>query len=387
MSDNRNPLRVAYVGPALYPTGYGQATRAHMKALQKAGAVVMGQLNERPTPVLADELVRDDHAVNEILDPKFWPPEQERGPDTWVWHVTPDAFARSGDGKPNLGYAVWEVEGLPEGWADACNRMDGLMTCSEFSARLFREGGVTVPIEVVPHPVDPERFNPDVDAGLRGMFPGVETLFVIVAQWMFRKGIEDALIAYASEFRPDEPVGMVLLTWRGGHSVKEKRAIHRYIHMVLKSLNVLTPRVWRIGDKLPDSSLPSLYAASDVLVLPSRGEAFSLPVFEAAACGRPSIVTGYGGMWDWLTDESAYRVAYDMETVHAAGPMWRHYSARQKWARPRLDDIRRAMREAHEDRGGRRRKGMAAFETVAENLSPHAVGVKMAEAIGRFASR
>ncbi len=375
-------LRVAYVGAFLYPTGYGEACRSHVKALKSRGATVMAQLNERIPLGLRHELIRDEHAVNQMLDTKFWP--VDRTVDAWVWHVTPDAMGRSGDGKPNYNYAVWEVEGLPPGWADAVNaRSDGLLTCSDFSAHLFREGGVTKPIEVSPHPIDLDRFNPEVDGGpLRGLFPQADTLFLVVGQWMYRKGIEDVLVAYGSEFSPEDRVGLVLLTWRWSHAVSEKRTVKAYTREVLSRLNVPVPPVWVITDKLPQGSLPKLYRACDALVSASRGEAFGLPAFEAAACGRPTISTGYGGMWDFLSEESAYPVACDMQTVHGLGPKWRHYTARQKWGRPRLDDLRRAMREAHEDREGRERRGRAAFEAVAERLSYPVAGRRMVEAIG-----
>ena len=86
-------------------------------------------------------------------------------------------------------------------------------------------------------------------------------------------------------------------------------------------------------------------------------------------------------MWDILSAESAYPVACDMETVHGAGVRWKHYRADQKWARPRIDDLRRAMREAHEDAEGRNRKGMRAFATVVERLSPAVAGAGMRDAI------
>jgi glycosyltransferase involved in cell wall biosynthesis len=376
-------LKVLYVGAHLYPTGYGEACRLHMKAMKDVGVGVMARLNQLPPVGLKHELVRTDNVVNEMLDLRFWPKDPaRRKPDAGVWHVTPDTFGQFPDMK-NFGYTVWETVGLPYGWADACNRMDGLLTCSEFSASLFREGGVTVPIRVCPHPMDVARFRPDVDgSSFRASLGAPKTVFLVVSQWMFRKGVEDAVVAYASEFKADEPVALVLLTWRWSHAVKERVAIRGYTKFLLNGLNLSdTPPVWHIGDNLPPVALPNVYAASDVLVSASRGEAFALPIFEAAACGKPSISTGWGGMWSLLSSESAYPVAYDMETVHGAGARWKHYHAGQKWARPRLDDLRRAMREAHEDVEGRTTKGLRAYETTIEHLSPQVAGAVMRDAI------
>ena len=70
-----------------------------------------------------------------------------------------------------------------------------------------------------------------------------------------------------------------------------------------------------------------------------------------------------------------------METVHGAGARWKHYHAGQKWARPRIDDLRRVLRETHEDTEGRIRKGMRAYGTVVERLSPPVAGATMRDAI------
>jgi glycosyltransferase involved in cell wall biosynthesis len=377
-------LHVAYVGAFAYPTGYGEAARAHAKALRSAGVVVTARLNARIPRGLEDELVTTDDAVNEMLDQRFWPTEPGlRDPHVWIWHVTPDSWRPDPPGVPHLGYAAWECQGLPDGWAEACNRMDGLLVPSRFTAEIFRAGGVTVPIEVCPHPIDVDRFSSADGSSLRSQLGSVRTVFLVVSQWMPRKGVEDALVAYAAEFRPDEPVALMLVVWRWSHAVRERDACKQFASFVLRGLNRPTPPVWFIGEMLPVAAMPQVYAAADVLVVPSRGEAFCLPVFEAAAAYRPAIATGWGGMWDYLDETCAYPVAYDLETVHGMGSRWRHYHAGQRWARPRLDDLRRAMREAHDDPTALKRKGMAARK-VAERLAPGVQGPAMRDVIRKF---
>lgn len=73
----------------------------------------------------------------------------------------------------------------------------------------------------------------------------------------------------------------------------------------------------RIGDS--DERMAKLYSASDVLLAPSRGEGFGIPVIEAQACGLPVIVTDataqtelcgvgwkVGGQPEWDPDQAAW---------------------------------------------------------------------------------
>lgn len=47
---------------------------------------------------------------------------------------------------------------------------------------------------------------------------------------------------------------------------------------------------------LPDAGMAEYYSALDVLVAPSFGEGFGVPILEAQACGRPVIVGGWTAM-------------------------------------------------------------------------------------------
>ena len=51
-----------------------------------------------------------------------------------------------------------------------------------------------------------------------------------------------------------------------------------------------------------DEELPDLYRASDLYVMPSKGEGFGITFVEAMACGTPSLGLGLGGAVDALRD-------------------------------------------------------------------------------------
>ncbi len=58
----------------------------------------------------------------------------------------------------------------------------------------------------------------------------------------------------------------------------------------------------RFTGYVPDSDLPHLYSAADVLVLPSFYEGFGLPVLESMACGTPVIASHAGALPEVVGD-------------------------------------------------------------------------------------
>ncbi|WP_217619465.1 hypothetical protein, partial [Achromobacter sp. GbtcB20] len=48
-------------------------------------------------------------------------------------------------------YCTWESDRIPAHWPAILYRYDGVLVPSRFNAEVFRAGGVTVPLHVVPH--------------------------------------------------------------------------------------------------------------------------------------------------------------------------------------------------------------------------------------------
>ena len=87
--------------------------------------------------------------------------------------------------------------------------------------------------------------------------------------------------------------------------------------------------VWQFG--IPARVMAAVYSACDVLLQPSRGEGFGIPLVEAQACGVPGIVNNataqpelLGDGWivdgqpEWEAAQAAWLMAPNVESIRTA---------------------------------------------------------------------
>jgi glycosyltransferase involved in cell wall biosynthesis len=101
-------------------------------------------------------------------------------------------------------------------------------------------------------------------------------------------------------------------------------------------------------------AIADMYRTADVFLSAPRGEAWGLPIIEAAASGLPVISTMYSGHAEFLQpiQTSVISVDYDMGAVDC--DEYKGYYPFPdgnwgEWALPRIDSIRTAMRTAYEN--------------------------------------
>jgi glycosyltransferase involved in cell wall biosynthesis len=102
---------------------------------------------------------------------------------------------------------MWESSRLPAGWTAALNRARTVIVPTRFVAKVCRESGVTVPIEVVPEGVDPAVYH-YLERPTR---PGLTTL--IVGTVVERKHVREGVAAWKQAFA-DDPEARLLIKAR-----------------------------------------------------------------------------------------------------------------------------------------------------------------------------
>jgi glycosyltransferase involved in cell wall biosynthesis len=341
-------LRVALAGDeteahALYLRGPDGATLEYRTRVERGELLRVLGLIGRPAPA-------DLYVVHGI--------PAAGGLDHWA------AARRANPGyRTYAGSSMFETDGLPPGWAEACNGMDRVWVPTHFNADTFRRAGVAAgKLVVLPLGVDAERFDPAAAAPL-AIPEQTGFTFLSTFQWTRRKGWDVLLRAYLGAFERWDDVTLLIRSYHGrGEPVSER------IRACLAELGREPddiPRIVVLERAIPERLLPSLYAACDAYVLPSRGEGWGLPYLEAMAMARPVIATRWSGNLEYMTDTNSYLidvegvVPVDAEQLRDS-PLY----AGQRWAEPSLRHTQELMRRVFEQRDEARLRGKAAREDV-----------------------
>ena len=216
----------------------------------------------------------------------------------------------------------------------------------------------------VPHAVDTELFQPVDRAEARDTVGLPEDAFVVgmvAANKGFppRKGFPEAIAAFARLLATHDDAFLYL------HTEPHGVANGVNIPQILAHYKVPTGRVrfvdpYRNRVGIPVKTMPHVFSAIDVLLNPSYGEGFGIPLLEAQACGTPVIATDctamselasagwlVGGQEQW-SEQNTVRVVPSVERlVWALGEA---HTRAHRLAGPAREfalgyDIRRVMEE------------------------------------------
>jgi glycosyltransferase involved in cell wall biosynthesis len=259
-------------------------------------------------------------------------------------------------GRYRIGFMVWETTLVPRQKMRILEDLDEVWVPSDWGRAVLIANGLSADrVHVVPEGVDPSLFRPAEAAPDAAPRP---FRFLCVGKWEVRKGIDDLVRAFAREFAPDEPVELIL------HC--HNPYVPRFdTGRALERLALPPHAPIRPSPPLPLRGLAELYAACDVLVLPTRAEGWGLPIIEAMACGIPAIATNYSGHTMFLNDDNGYLV--DVERMIPVDDPFFYGTAEPlgEWAQPDVHHLQALMRRAYANAAERRAKGLRARRDVA----------------------
>lgn len=224
---------------------------------------------------------------------------------------------------------------------ERAKQTDYPIAMSKFGVESMREQGVDC--HYIPHGVSVDVYKPLDKTGCRKELSLPDDKFIVLmvaANQSFpsRKGLPEALAAF-KVFHEAHPDSLMYL-----HTTKKPRGQMWdgiELDLLVKHLGledcVTFANEYGLVLGLPDTEMAKLYNSADVLLSPSMGEGFGIPIIEAQAAGIPVITTNFSSMPE---------LTFNGVTV---SPVQKSWTALNTWqAVPSIEGITQALEYIHQ---------------------------------------
>lgn len=363
-------MNVCYLGPCYDYSGYGEANRHFIAALNTVGVNVIVR------PVRYTKEQSDFGNIGALCE------KLSRNTDSYkikIIHVTPDQYPMYIEqGKYNIGHLFWETSLIPKAWVKECNKLQEIWTGSKTNADAIRNAGVTVPIWVCPQPIETDRDN-QKPYKILDEAPG-RFYFYSIFEWTERKNPTALLKAYFEEFSEDDNVGLIIKTYLGNFNNEQTALIQSSIAAIkAKYVGKQTAPLFVYKYLMDRFQVQRIHATGNCYVTTHRGEGWGIPVVEAMLQGNPVISTAYNGINEYLMkDGKGITVPCTMIPVrNSRNHEW--YTQDQKWAEIDLEALKKEMRRMYTDQQAAKKIGEECREYVVNNFNFHTVGKQMSD--------
>lgn len=279
------------------------------------------------------------------------------------------------DYRINIARTTFETDRIPASWVPEINNFDEVWVQCKFNQTTFLSSGVSAPMKLIPNFFDVSQYSP---SGEKLSLPVTQSfLFLSIFDMQSRKGYDLLIQAFLDEFSQSDDVALIIKT-------RESSVSH-----LLENIADVHPKpvadrppVYMIDQMLSTAELQSLYRACDSFVLPSRGEGWGRPFFEAMLLELPVIGTNWSGQTEYMTDSNSYLIEVD-QMVHIQNneiPIFDgHY-----WAEPSVKDLKRKMRHVFNHRDEAKEKGRIARRDLMKQYSKHIIAEKVVQEIEKY---
>ena len=251
---------------------------------------------------------------------------------------------------PKIGYNVWESTEQPKDFFNAWKEFDQMWVPSKWQAECtIKQGADPNKVKVVPEGVDIDTFYPEDPQTVLDYVDG-RFKFILFGRWDYRKSTKEIIEAFLKEFKPEEPVDLILSIdnmWgkdMDGFETTEER---------LKGYGLEDPRL-KIKHFPSREDYITYLKNGHVFLSCARAEGWNLPLIEAMACGTPSIYSACSAQMEFAegkglpvkilgekpTQNNSYsKFSRNLKDGHTPG----------NYYEPDYEDLARVMRDAYEN--------------------------------------
>lgn len=338
-------MNVLYIGPYRQNDGWGYAAKSYFEALHHSG------LNLTARPIFMNNS-QDVDRSSLFCDAEKNVSEHY---DVIIQNVLPHMMRRY-EGSLNVGISYFEsnnIQNTP--WPQSINLMDQMWVTSNLEKSILTNSGVETQIEVIPISCYPNSYDAIVRfddlASHRDEFK-----FYFIGEYIERKNIKTLITAFNLEFEPSENVRLVIKANKMGMSPPDLlRRLNGDIRDIKRGLGKF-PNVEDykqeiiICSRLTNEEMKGLHQECDCFVVPSFGEAFCIPAFDAMGYDNPVIVGSNSSLTDFIDEENGYIFKnYEIPAVAADRALPFLYNGSDTWWQPDQLSLQAQMRKAFEE--------------------------------------
>lgn len=322
-------------GPVQTRSGYGAHSRDLLEALYKMDLydIKIDSCGWGVTPMTA---LDSNNLFHKWIESNIITQLQTQ-PDIYVQVTVPNEFQRVG--KINIGVTAGiETTVASKAWVDGCNKMDMIITTSEFSkdvllstvynetdnvtGKLIKQYKIEKPIKVLFEGIDTEIYNntySGIDLNINEDFA-----FLFVGHWLKgdigqdRKDVGMLIKCFAEAFKDQEiKPALVLKTSSATFSVTQREEMRKKIEGLVSNIPN-PPSIYLLFGELTDKEMNELYNHPKIKAMVSltKGEGFGRPLLEFTMTGKPVLASNWSGHKDFLPMDKGIMIGGKLTDVH-----------------------------------------------------------------------
>ncbi len=332
-------MNILLIAPYRTESGWGFGSKNLAKALNTLDH------NLAIRPIYMSNQVDNNFNDQELLEL-----EKKQYPhyDLIIQRVLPHLF-RQNPNSINALTCVFETSNIQTTpWWRYLNLADLIFVPSKHEKETLDRDNAKPPVYNISEPIDIEKYKNEEYT----KFPELQDTFnfYFIGEFVERKNIKALVTAFHREFRPNEPVNLVIKTaGQQKHiydhllGIKQNLRIFQDINRYKKEIVIL--------DRFNEEQMHSLHKNCHCMVMPSYGEAFCRPVVDALGYGNTPIVTENTGMTDYMKNENGYIVKSRTEPVFTTQPPLKDiYTTKENWESIDILDLMKKMRLAYKNK-------------------------------------
>jgi glycosyltransferase involved in cell wall biosynthesis len=331
-----NKPKLLFRGPVKTRSGYGSHSRDLLESLYKMDMfdISIDSCGWGSTPLTALE---GDNLFHKWIESNIVN-EFQGLPEVYIQVTVPNEFQRFG--KLNIGITAGiETTVAPKEWIDGCNKMDLIITTSNFSKEILtntvytekdsktnvivKQHKIEKPIEVLFEGVDTsiynDKINDDFKLDIKENFA-----YLFVGHWLKgnlgqdRKDVGMLIRCFVEAFKneSDKPA-LVLKTSSANFSVKERENFRKRIKEIVGDIEN-PPSIYLLFGELTNKEMNDLYNHPKIksMVSITKGEGFGRPLLEFTMTGKPVIASNWSGHKDFLPMDKSVMIGGTLTDVH-----------------------------------------------------------------------